>query len=98
MPKGNGQVDSGGLDLEHELPSAQSEGDRPEDLAGLEAELKNLREQNATLIDRLARAQAEFENARRRSQREQEDFREFALANAIKSLIPILDSQTRTNQ
>jgi len=85
------------LDLEHELPPGQTDGDTPstEDLAGLEAELKQLREQNAMLVDRLARAQAEFENARRRAQREQEDFREFALANAIKSLIPILDSFDR---
>jgi molecular chaperone GrpE len=96
MSKGNGQIEPGELDIDHELPASPG-GDSPsaQDVGALEAELQRLREQNSTLVDRLARAQAEFENARRRQQREQEDFREFALANAVKSLLPILDSFDR---
>jgi molecular chaperone GrpE len=43
------------------------------------------------LLDRLARTQAEFENTRKRLNREQDEFKELALAEAIKSLLPILD-------
>jgi molecular chaperone GrpE len=62
------------------------------------SELQKLRVERDTLIDRLARLQAEFENARKRSAREQQDFREFALADAIKALLPILDSFERALQ
>ena len=51
-----------------------------------------------TLLDRLARLQAEFENARKRAAREQQEFREYALADAIKALLPVLDSFERALQ
>ena len=95
MGKGNGQANRHELDLEHELPSAVTEeGSRAEqaDITALESELQKLREERDTLLDRLARAQAEFENARRRAQREQQEFRDYALTEAIKALLPILDS------
>jgi molecular chaperone GrpE len=44
------------------------------------------------LLGRMARMQAEFENARKRLAREQDEFKEQALADAIKSLLPGLDS------
>ena len=47
------------------------------------------------LLDRLARSQAEFENARKRAAAEQQKFRDYALADAIKSLLPTLDSFER---
>ena len=50
------------------------------------------------LLDRLARLQAEFENARKRGVREQHEFREFAVADAIKALLPVLDSFDRALQ
>ena len=43
------------------------------------------------LLGRIARMQAEFENARKRLAREQDEFKELALADAIKSLLPVLD-------
>lgn len=43
------------------------------------------------LLDRLARTQAEFENTRKRLNKEKDEFKELALADAIKSLLPILD-------
>jgi molecular chaperone GrpE len=51
-----------------------------------------INEGREVLLDRLARAQADFENTRRRLAKEQEDFKEFALAGALRSLLPILDS------
>jgi molecular chaperone GrpE len=44
------------------------------------------------LLDRLARLQAEFENARKRNAREQIEFREYATAEAVKNFLPILDN------
>ena len=102
MAKTNGksQVDPQELDLEHELP-ASDEQDEPEsvgrqtDTAGPESELQKLRSERDTLLDRLARLQAEFENARKRAAREQQEFRDFAAADAIKALLPALDSFER---
>ena len=95
------------LDLEHELPAAE-EGESSPAAAdegssaaaappsgALAAELQKLKTERDTLLDRLARAQAEFENARRRASKEQQDFRDFATADAIKSLLPVMDSFER---
>jgi molecular chaperone GrpE len=98
MSKGNGQVDPRELDVQHELPSPKAEevgGTEAKDVAALEAELQKLQQERDTLVDRLARAQAEFENARRRAQREQQEYRDYALADALKALLPILDSFDR---
>jgi molecular chaperone GrpE len=80
-------------------PEGQA-GGRAENAAGQhsqtpEEELQALRAERATLMDRLARQQAEFENARKRSLKAQSEFREYALADVAKSLLPILDSLER---
>src|ERR1700724_4883955 len=88
-------------DLDRELPAAESgEGsapasisDRPEVSAPSETE--KLKSERDALLDRLARLQAEFDNARKRAVREQQDFREFAAADVIKNFLPILDSFER---
>ena len=82
--------DATGLDLEHELPSAEVE-----ETPAVESELEALRAEKANYLDRLARLQAEFDNFRKRSVRDQQDFRDYALAEALKSLLPILDSLDR---
>lgn len=104
MEKMNGQGEP--LDIERELPSAEAEeeGSRAEqaDVAALEteleqakAELQKAKDERDAAMDRLARAQAEFDNARRRAQREQQDYREYALTDAVRTLLPILDSFDR---
>jgi molecular chaperone GrpE len=55
-------------------------------------DLQKVRAERDTLLDRLARTQAELENSRKRAAKEQEDFREYALSDVMKSLLPILDS------
>jgi molecular chaperone GrpE len=82
--------DATGLDLEHELPSAETE-----EASAVESELEALRAEKANYLDRLARLQAEFDNFRKRNTRDQQDFRDYALAEALKSLLPILDSLDR---
>ena len=47
------------------------------------------------LLDRLARQQAEFDNSRKRASREQQEFREFAAADVIRNILPVLDSFER---
>ncbi|MBZ5652155.1 MAG: nucleotide exchange factor GrpE [Acidobacteriia bacterium] len=96
MARGNGksEVDPAELDPEHELPAA-------EDTAGgttAATEFDKLKTERDTLLDRLARLQAEFENARKRTAREQNEFREYAVADALKTLLPTLDSFERALQ
>lgn len=99
--KGNG--DAGRLDLEHELPQSEDNGAEvaevgaPEQSAKpiVEGEVERLKAENAGYLDRLARLQAEFDNFRKRSVREQQDFRDYALADALKQVLPILDSLDR---
>ncbi len=109
MGKSNGksEAETAGLDLEHELPAADGD-DRPSESAGSgaaagevsgpAAELQKLKAERDSLLDRLARAQAEFENARRRASKEQQEFRDYAAADAVKSLLPVLDSFERALQ
>ena len=103
MVKTNGksQVDPRELDVEHELPAAEenepdappAQAERP--AAAGESEVQKLKSERDALLDRLARLQAEFENARRRSAKEQQDFKDFAAADTIKTLLPALDSFER---
>jgi molecular chaperone GrpE len=67
-------------------------GDLPEDLAG--AYRKAVAEKQE-IYDRLARKQAEFENLRKRVEREKEEFLKLATADLIRSLLPALDSFER---
>ena len=93
--------------MEHELPPADGD-DRPseaapsvaapEEASGPAAELQKLKAERDSLLDRLARTQAEFENARRRAAKEQQEFRDYAAADAIKALLPVIDSFERALQ
>lgn len=106
MGKANGrsEVEKSALDLEHELPAASGDGDESVtaaasgDASAPETELQKLRAERDSLLDRLSRAQAEFENARRRATKEQQEFRDYATADAIKSLLPVVDSLERALQ
>ena len=61
-----------------------------EDVAGKEIEqLKGERDQ---LLDRLARLQAEFENARKRAERERQEFRDYATGSVVEQFLPVLDN------
>jgi molecular chaperone GrpE len=63
-----------------------------ETTAGLHEEYERLRAERDGLIDRLARLQAEFDNARKREQRERADYRSFAVADAVEQFLPALDN------
>ena len=101
MAKTNGksEMKSRDLDIEHELPAAEAdEALSATGNASTESEsgeLQKLRSERDALIDRLARSQAEFDNARKRAAREQQEYRDYASAEAIKSLLPVIDNFER---
>jgi|HubBroStandDraft_6_1064221.scaffolds.fasta_scaffold48202_2 molecular chaperone GrpE len=89
-------------DLDRELPPAEvGEGSAPVSISSkagdvsAQSETEKLKAERDALLDRLARLQAEFDNARKRAAREQQEFREFAAADVIKNFLPILDSFER---
>jgi molecular chaperone GrpE len=61
-------------------------------LADAQAELENVKAQNATLADQYLRAQADVQNARRRADEEISKARKFAVEGFADSLLPVLDS------
>jgi molecular chaperone GrpE len=103
---GKSEVESPALDAEHELPAPQDGEDNPSPIggpavvgaSGESLDLQKLKAERDSLLDRLARLQAEFENARRRMAQEQQNFRDYALADTIKTLLPVLDSFERALQ
>lgn len=86
-------------DMERELPAAEPDDGFVEgSTQGAQSvappandELQKLKTERDQLFDRLARLQAEFENQRKRSAREQQEFRDYALGNALASLLPVMD-------
>src|SRR5690242_1240492 len=61
-----------------------------------EAEREQLAREKSELQDLLQRRQAEFENYRRRVEREKSELFEFASMDAVKTLLPILDDFERS--
>jgi molecular chaperone GrpE len=73
--------------------TAAAAGMAPTDaLADAQAELANLKAQNADLADQYLRAQADVQNARRRADDEIAKARKFAVEGFADSLLPVLDS------
>jgi len=105
MRKGNGksEVHNTGLDLEHELPAPSGDGDETAESQAhasspAESELQKVKAERDSLLDRLARAQAEFDNARKRASKEQQDYRDYAVSDAVKIFLPVIDSLERALQ
>jgi len=61
----------------------------------LEAEVVRLREENRKLKDQYLRKLADFENFRKRSEREKTDYFKWALADVIREALPVLDNFER---
>ncbi len=62
------------------------------EVAQLQSEVDRFKGERDQLVDRLARLQAEFENARKREARERADFRDFAISGAVEQFLPVLDN------
>ncbi len=70
-------------------PAAES------DLAAVVAERDQLAAEKAELIDRHLRAQAEFQNFRRRAERERQELLEYANTETVRALLVVLDDFER---
>jgi molecular chaperone GrpE len=64
-------------------------------LAAAIAERDQLAVEKADLQDRLVRARAEFENARKRVERERSDYLQFAAMDLVRDILPVLDDFER---
>lgn len=97
-------VENNGVATEDGQPSERlREGTEPEaavretdaPVADGTAERTRLAKEKAELQDLLQRRQAEFENYRRRTERERGDLFELATMDAVKALLPVLDDFER---
>ena len=88
------------IDLATELPAPTADAEFAEDASGSggerwaaarEIEESEGRERDQ-LLDRLARLQAEFDNARKRAEREQIEFRDYATGSVVEKFLPVIDN------
>ena len=95
---GKTEVEDQHLDIDHELPAGEDGSGTKQSASDVDSEVEKLRAERDSLVDRLARMQAEFDNARKRAAKGQQDFRDYALVDTIKTIIPVLDSFDRALQ
>jgi molecular chaperone GrpE len=57
-----------------------------------QTEVDRLKAERDQLLDRLARMQAEFENARKRAERERAENRDYVTASVVEQFLPVLDN------
>ncbi len=105
-PQRSSPAQPAGSEAERDVAMAPAAGEesaiRPEPVTGAPAEaaalpvsradFDQLKSERDHLLDRLARLQAEFENARKRTERERQEFREYATGSVIEQFLPVLDN------
>jgi molecular chaperone GrpE len=77
-----------------EPAGAKVDGEVPESAAEpvSRVEFDKLKTERDQLLDRLARLQAEFENARKRAERERAEFRDYAVGTVVEQFLPVVDN------
>lgn len=83
----DGEIVSG-----EEVEGLQAESETAGETSNLQEENEKLKAERDGLVDRLARLQAEFDNARKREARERNDFRDYAVSGAVEQFLPVLDN------
>lgn len=78
----------GPADPRNDIPGAES-------LEAVKAERDRLLEERNDLTDRLLRRAADFDNFRRRAERERADVADYANAESVRAILPILDDFER---
>ena len=76
-------------------PPGVNQSDAVKLLESVTAERDRLLEEKNDLLDRLLRRQAEFDNFRRRAERERADVLEYAHTESVRAILPILDDFER---
>ena len=77
------------------VPDTSAISDPSATLAAITEERDLLATEKAELNDRLLRGQAEFQNLRRRIEKEKAEWHEYAATGAVGALLPILDDFER---
>ncbi len=90
------------LDPSTELPAPTAEEELEAETEQVQAgvseeatgqtEFDQLKAERDRLLDRLARLQAEFENARKRAERERAEYREYATGSVAEQFLTVLDN------
>lgn len=75
-----------------ETATVPSAGPPEGEAAASRAEYDQIRAERDHLMDRLARLQAEFDNARKRAEREKAEYRDYATGNVVEQFLPVLDN------
>ncbi|HEV7890796.1 MAG TPA: nucleotide exchange factor GrpE, partial [Pyrinomonadaceae bacterium] len=65
------------------------------ELRRIEGELKKFADERADLLDKLARRQADFDNFRKRTERERSETYNRALGEVVRRLLPVMDNLQR---
>ena len=91
MPEQNDELTTAAAEVSssagQEEPAAEEQG-----APVSRAEFDQLKAERDQLVDRVARLQAEFENARKRSERERIEFRDYAAGTVVEQFLPVLDN------
>ena len=97
---GSEMREQGSVAEETETPESYAGGGETESSAAAsaatsdeaQAEVEQLRGERDQLRDRLARLQAEFDNARKRESKERQDARDYALQAAVEPFLGVMDN------
>ncbi|MBL7180736.1 MAG: nucleotide exchange factor GrpE [Desulfobacterales bacterium] len=91
----NQQTDTESESLPKSDPDQGVRAETADPLSELKTQLESAQKEAGENYDRLLRVSADFENYKKRSAREMEDFRKFANESLIKALLPVIDNLER---
>lgn len=87
----SGAGPAGAAEAPEEAPAAR----QPEEDAGLAAELARVSAERAEYLDALQRLKAEFDNYRKRTERDRQQASQAAVAGLVRELLPVVDNLER---
>ena len=73
-------------------PGVEAGGETGVETAPALAELEQVKGERDQLLDRLARLQAEFDNARKREAKERADSRDYTITNTVEPFLSVMDN------
>ena len=82
-------------DIEREMQETAQEAAADPNVAAPSTNDEALRAENQQLKDRVLRTLADFENFRKRTDREKQDFFKYAMTGVLKDILPVLDNFDR---
>ncbi len=77
---------------ELETPATEAAAQTQEHALPAPSDLDQVRAERDQLLDRLARLQAEFDNARKREAKERQDTRDYAVSNTVEPFLGVMDN------